>query len=137
MPIVASALSSSAARFLVVYDEPDLLSVTEMVLHSWGHQTQGFTDPLKALEAFRATPDEFSAAVLDIRMPKMTGPDLAKELIKIRKDLPIVFMTAFELEPEMFANLPIVYKNQDGLKKPYVPAELCKVVRQRIGASSA
>ena len=129
--IVSSAVPSTS-RFLVVDDEPDLLSVTEMVLHSWGHQTQGFTDPLRALDAFRANPNEFSVALLDIRMPKMMGPDLAKELIKIRSDMPIVFMTAFEFGPEIFANLPIVYKNQDVLKKPYAPAELCKVVKQRL-----
>jgi CheY-like chemotaxis protein len=132
-----SSAARSARRFLVVDDEPDLLSVTETVLHTWGHQTQGFTDPLKALGAFRTSPDEFSVALLDIRMPKMSGPDLAKELVKIRKDLPIVFMTAFEFDPEIFAHLPIVYKNQDVLKKPYAPLELCQVVKARIGASSA
>ena len=50
---MSSAAPALAKHFHVVDDEPDLLSVTEMVLATWGHQTQRFTDPRKALDAFR------------------------------------------------------------------------------------
>lgn len=129
--------SPSSAKFLIVDDEPDLLAVTDMVLKNWGHKTTCFTDPAKALLAFRLAPDDYAAALLDIRMPHMTGPDLAKELLAIRKNLPIVFMTAFEFDPVIFAHLPLVYKVQDVVKKPYDPQDLCSVVKQHIGTYAA
>lgn len=134
---LSSQQSSEAKRFLVVDDEADLLSVTEMVLHTWGHQTQSFTDPRKALDAFRVVPNEFSVALIDIRMPHMSGPELAKEILRIRADLPIVFMTAFEFDPVAFAGLPLVYKSRDVVRKPYAPMDLCKVVKEHVAASSA
>jgi CheY-like chemotaxis protein len=96
---VSSVLSSppSTRKFLVVDDEADLLAAADLVLKAWGHKTECFTDPIKALEAFRAAPNDYAVALLDIRMPRMTGTELAKELVKIRRNLPIVFMSAFEL----------------------------------------
>lgn len=128
---------SSPSKFLIVDDEPDLLAVTDMVLKSWGHRTECFADPVKALLAFRLTPADYSAALLDIRMLRMNGPDLAKELLAIRKNLPIVFMTAFEFDPVIFAHLPLAYKPQDVVKKPYDPQDLCSVVKHHMGADSA
>ena len=134
---MTSVLSSLAAKLLVVDDEPDLLAVTDMVLKGWGHRTECFTDPAKALLAFRLAPNDYSVALLDIRMPHMSGPDLAKELLNIRRNLPVVFITAFEFDPVVFAHLPLVYKSQDVVMKPYAPMDLCKVVKQHIAASLA
>ncbi len=128
---------SPPSKFLIVDDEPDLLAVTDMVLKNWGHKTECFADPAKALLAFKLAPNDYAAALLDIRMPHMTGPDLAKELMAIRKDLPIVFMTGFEFDPVIFAHLPLAYKPQDVVKKPYDPQDLCSVVKQHMGAYAA
>ena len=48
---------------------------------------------IEALELFRAEPDRFDLVITDMTMPHMTGDKLAKELIKIRPDIPIILCT--------------------------------------------
>ncbi len=50
---------------------------------------------IEALEAFRNNPDGFDLVITDMTMPNMTGKDLAKELMVIRPDIPIILCTGF------------------------------------------
>lgn len=38
--------------------------------------------------------DQTRCLLLDVAMPEMTGPDLQQELIRRRRDIPIIFITA-------------------------------------------
>jgi CheY-like chemotaxis protein len=40
-------------------------------------------------------PDSFDVVVTDMTMPQMTGIDLAKEILKVRSDIPIILCTGF------------------------------------------
>ena len=51
----------------------------KIVLESNGFKIQAFTDPILALRNFTA--GSYDLALLDIRMPKITGLGLCKELI--------------------------------------------------------
>ena len=53
------------------------------------------TSSVEALEVFRAKPDEYDLVITDMTMPNMTGTDLAKELMSIRSDIPIILCTGF------------------------------------------
>jgi CheY-like chemotaxis protein len=48
------------------------------------------TDSTAALERFKSAPDDFDLVITDMSMPKMSGDQLAAELMKIRKDVPIL-----------------------------------------------
>jgi CheY-like chemotaxis protein len=48
-----------------------------------------------ALQAFRANPESFDLVITDLTMPHMTGIDLAKEILGIRVDTPIILCTGF------------------------------------------
>jgi len=51
------------------------------------------TDSVAALERFQSTPDDFDLLITDMAMPNMSGDQLAAELIKARKDFPILLCT--------------------------------------------
>ncbi len=53
------------------------------------------TGSFETLEAFRAAPDKFDLVITDSTMPNMTGIQLAKILIDIRSDIPIIICTGF------------------------------------------
>ena len=44
-----------------------------------GYQVKSFSDPLAALEEFRADPSLFDMVITDLTMPRMTGLDLAEK----------------------------------------------------------
>ncbi len=46
-------------------------------------------------EAFRSNPNAFDLVITDMTMPNMMGKDLAKKLMSIRPDIPIILCTGF------------------------------------------
>jgi two-component system cell cycle sensor histidine kinase/response regulator CckA len=53
------------------------------------------TSSIEGLEAFRGKPDRFDLVITDFTMPNMTGMELAKELLKLRSDIPIILCTGY------------------------------------------
>jgi PAS domain S-box-containing protein len=89
---------SSPARILLVDDQAGNLEVLETVLASPDHELVQAHSAEEALLALLG--QEFAAIVLDIRMPGMSGIELA-QIIKQRKrtqHVPILFLTAYLLE---------------------------------------
>ena len=82
-------------RVLLVDDEEMLVEMGREMLEELGYQVTAMTDSGKALELFRARPDQFDVIVTDMTMPGMTGMELARELLHIRPDLPIILCTGY------------------------------------------
>ncbi|MSO76437.1 MAG: response regulator [Alphaproteobacteria bacterium] len=82
-------------RVLFVDDEPGLVAIAEQIFKGAGYAVVGATDPLTALRLFRAEPGAWDLVVTDYTMPRMTGIDLAREIMAIRPDLPIITCTGY------------------------------------------
>ncbi len=82
-------------RVLFVDDEPAIAGLAARMLGSYGYHVTSRTDPLSALELFRKDPRAFDLVVTDMTMPDMTGDRLAREILEIRPDMPIVLCTGF------------------------------------------
>ena len=65
------------------------------ILQNWGYDVESSTDSLQALERFKADPNRFDLVISDIGMPNMSGDELARELLKIRVNLPIIICTGY------------------------------------------
>ena len=75
---------------LMVEDEKHLADVYSKLLNDLGYRTLAKTDSREALEIFRNSPDSFDLLITDQTMPGMTGMDLAKQILQIRPDMPII-----------------------------------------------
>ena len=82
-------------RILFVDDEKMLVDIGQQVLQRLGYDVVSRTSPIEALELFKAKPDFFDLVITDKTMPGMTGDALAKELISIRPDLPVIICTGY------------------------------------------
>ncbi len=80
---------------LVVDDEQNIVNITERMLRRLGYEVISEIDAIKALEIFRTDPDRFDLVITDLTMPHMTGKDLAKELVSVRSDIPVILTTGF------------------------------------------
>ncbi|MBI4182742.1 MAG: PAS domain S-box protein [Proteobacteria bacterium] len=94
-PIPAGEALVGRERILVVDDEPLLARLAEQSLGRLGYRVEAMTSPLAALDAFRADPSGWDAVVTDQTMPQMTGADLTRELLALRRDLPVVICTGY------------------------------------------
>ena len=80
-------------RVLFVDDIELNVLLGKEVLERVGCHVIGLTDSMKALDVFKASPEEFDVVVTDQTMPNQTGFELATKLLAIRPDLPIIMLT--------------------------------------------
>jgi CheY-like chemotaxis protein len=115
-------------RILFVDDEPTLLEIGTELLGRLGYRVATCADGHSALETFHASVDEFDLVITDMTMPGLTGDKLARELVKIRPDLPVILCTGFG-NAVMGQNV-----RHPGVKaylmKPFVLRDLAKTIRQ-------
>jgi CheY-like chemotaxis protein len=80
---------------MVVDDERSLVALAEETLAELGYEPAGFDSSVAALEAFRAEPQRFDLVLTDETMPDLSGVELAREIRRLRPDLPIVLMSGY------------------------------------------
>jgi DNA-binding response OmpR family regulator len=97
-------------RILVVDDEPDILLTFKIVLEENGFKTDAFNDPILALRNFTA--GSYDLVILDIRMPRITGLGLYKELRKIDNKVRICFLSAISNYQEFSKYFPTINESQ-------------------------
>ncbi len=92
---LASPLPEGKGRILVVDDEKILLEMLESMLTQLGYQVATSGNGADAFEEFKACPEKYDLIITDQTMPKMQGTELAREVLKIRADIPIILSTGF------------------------------------------
>jgi PAS domain S-box-containing protein len=121
----------------VVYidDDPVMVLMVQGLLQSAGYRVSCFEDPQRAIAALRAQPAEFDAVVTDYNMPGLSGLDVARELARIRPDLPVVMSSGYFTD-EVFAAA-----TQAGvrslLQKEYTLEQLIGIVRHVLAEQPA
>jgi two-component system, cell cycle sensor histidine kinase and response regulator CckA len=114
-------------RVLFVDDEQAIVGMGKKMLETLGYTVVAKTSSTEALEAFSAHPDEFDLVITDQTMPHMTGDMLAKELLHIRSDVPIILCTGYseEINEEKAKAIGI----REFVKKPIVTLDMAKTIR--------
>src|SRR5216684_9215289 len=80
---------------MIVDDERSLVMLAEETLAELGYEPTGFDSSVAALLAFRAEPQRFDLVLTDESMPDMSGVELAREVRRVRPELPIVLMSGY------------------------------------------
>lgn len=123
----ATILPAGHERILLVDDEEEIIYLEKQMLERLGYQISFRTSSVDALEAFKANPDTFDLVITDMTMPNMTGDQLAKELISIKPDIPIILCTGFSEWIDREKSEAIGIKGF--LMKPVVLNKIAKMVR--------
>jgi DNA-binding response OmpR family regulator len=118
-------------KVLVVDDETDIAEVVKRGLELQGMQVDAFNDPQKALEHFK--PNTYEVVVLDIRMPRMNGFQLYREIMKRDDKARVLFITAFEESPEEFRKAFPELDAHRFMRKPFTISKLKDRILQGIG----
>jgi PAS domain S-box-containing protein len=124
------ALERGSERILFVDDEKMLVDIGQQALERLGYEVVCRTSPIEALELFRAKPDHFDLVITDQTMPGMTGDALARELMEIRSNLPVIVCTGYS------QTLDPVRAQKIGIKalvmKPLLIHELAAAVKKAL-----
>lgn len=122
------SIATGTERVLLVDDEISIVALEKKVLERQGYSVVGRTSSIDALEAFKAHPDAYDLIISDMNMPNMTGVQLAKEMLTIRPDIPIIICTGFS--ERMSENIAKDIGVKGFLMKPVVMAEMAKEMRR-------
>lgn len=84
---------ASGHLVLIVDDDLRIRRYIKTILQSADVQVLEASDGLEALEMFRACTSRIDLVITDIRMPRMTGTDLAKSLRSNCPTIPLIFVS--------------------------------------------
>jgi DNA-binding NtrC family response regulator len=111
----------------VIDDEADLAYLFKEALNQIdGVEVLAFTDPLLALEHFKANHQNYRVVISDYRMPTMTGLELLSKIKDVSPAATRIMMSAFEIQDELFQEYKCVDKF---LQKPVLMTLLIDEVR--------
>src|SRR5919197_2613766 len=113
-------------RIAIVDDEPDITTVLRRGLEHNGFTVDAFNDPQAALASFK--PGNYDLMIIDIRMPKISGFELYRELKKIDAGVKVCFLTAFEIYYEEFRRMFPAIDVRAFIRKPVSIAALVSQV---------
>ena len=127
---VEPLLMGGTERVLFIDDEQALVDVGEQILKNLRYEVTVRTSSIEALELFRQQPERFDLVITDMTMPNMTGDRLAKELLRIRADIPVVLCTGFSehLTEEAAKEMGI----RELAMKPLVTSDLAQTIRRAL-----
>ena len=91
-----SELNANRLRVLFVDDEAAIVKIGKRLLERTGYTVEAVENSTDALELFKAFPDKYSLVITDLTMPHMTGIELAREIMAIRPDTPVILCTGYE-----------------------------------------
>jgi CheY-like chemotaxis protein len=88
-------IPTGSERILFVDDEEALVEMGEDILAELGYDVTSRMDSREALALLKSDPSRFDLVITDQTMPEMTGIELAREVLAIRADMPIIMCTGF------------------------------------------
>jgi PAS domain S-box-containing protein len=124
---------SEKATILVVDDEELIRRVASMTLTAAGYTVIEATDGQHAIEVYRQESERIGLVLLDLTMPTLSGHDAFRTLLKINRDIKVLFASGYaaeqlsDMEKQLMAGF---------VKKPYRPSDLLKAVEEALSRSS-
>jgi CheY-like chemotaxis protein len=129
-------LTNDNRRMLVADDDPAILRLIATILEKENFNVVTARDGREAYKILQADPN-FTAAILDVVMPHISGPELVRYMKSEDrlKRIPVMMMTAEQdpkLSSDSFSAGAVVF-----LPKPFTTAQLQIMLQMLIGKKTA
>jgi two-component system, cell cycle sensor histidine kinase and response regulator CckA len=118
--------TSGVPRVLVVDDEPGIRALANRALRNAGYDVTTAADGIEGLDVDERQPEPFDVFVLDVRMPNMTGDELAQQLRRRHPDCKVLYFTGFA--DQLVNSKPVLCGNEAFIEKPAQPTALLEAV---------
>jgi len=113
---------------LLVDDEKPLLALLQRFLERAGYRVDVSETGFGALEKCRAAPCPYTVAVLDLKLPDISGAELLPLLLKAAPELKVIVSSGTPFSP---AALPEAQRARvEALLKPFLPKELLAAIER-------
>lgn len=113
-------MEQESIKLLVVEDDQNLGDLLSEYLEAKGYDTDLRRNGKEGLEAFRVA--HYDLCIFDVMMPEKDGFSLAKDVLKINPETPIIFLTAKSMKEDKLEGFKL--GADDYLTKPFSMEEL-------------
>jgi len=123
----AAGSSRGKEKILVAEDNDALRDAAKEILEGLGYHVISAPDGDTAVRVFEKAHDSIDLVLLDVVMPRLSGPDAYAKMAAIRPGIPVIFATGYATEKNLVAATSV-----DGsiiLQKPYGRASLGDAIR--------
>jgi DNA-binding response OmpR family regulator len=129
---VSERASTEARRILAIEDDSALRRVLKRLFETEGYSVDLAKDGVSGLEGFRN--GRYSAIVLDLRLPDISGQDVCQQITRVAPGLPVIVLSA---KAEVADKVVLLEMGAcDYVTKPFSPRELLARVRAAVRRSA-
>ena len=123
------------ARLLIVDDDPDIAQVLKLGLQQNGFLVDSFTNSEEALQSFKSNAESYRLLLSDVRMPGLSGIQLARKVKEINPNVKVILITAFEIKDNEFSKVFPSTQVDGFVQKPIGIREMTNKILSVIGES--
>ena len=116
-------------------DDSDIVQVLKMGLLKNRFLVEAFTNPDEALQSFKSDAESYCLLLSDIRMPGLSGMQLARKVKEINPKVKVILMTAFEIRDSEFSKVFPSTQVDGFVQKPIGIRDLTDKILSLIGES--
>lgn len=132
-PSRTADLATAGEQILLAEDEPAVRDGLERILRFAQYRVVAAATGEEAWQMYRAAPDNFDLALLDVIMPGFGGREVARRIRHLRPGCPLIFCTGYDPDADtaddgILADVPT-------LTKPVTAKKLLRAVRSALTAS--
>jgi signal transduction histidine kinase/CheY-like chemotaxis protein len=126
-------IGSGNEQIMVVDDEKTITSIAEQFLSNFGYKVDVFNDGDEALKRFKKQPDFYDLIITDMAMPNMDGASLARKILSLKPELPVVLCTGFSesINSELAAEIGIKLFVLKPISYPDLLGEIRRILDSR------
>jgi DNA-binding NtrC family response regulator len=109
----------------IMDDEEDIVSLFLEAIEQYGYFVLGFTNPNILINYIHQHPDRIGLILIDYKLPRLTGCELAKQIFRINPKIKMILVSAYDDIKNNDLNLEIV-------KKPITLSKLLRIIQQHL-----
>ena len=113
-------------------DEARVRKLIVDVLTSHGYKVLEATRGEEAIRMCKTHKESIELAVVDVVMPEMSGPDLVRQIARLRPQMRVLYISGYT--DEAIVHHGIQNSGAAFLQKPFVPDALARKVREVLDA---
>jgi DNA-binding NtrC family response regulator len=122
------------SKIMVIDDDFDIATLVKITLQKNGFKNVfAFTKPSLALEHFKINYEDYCLVIADIRMPEMNGFEFAKAVGRVKPEIKVLLMTAFDIDDTLLKMNTKYNDNVGGIiQKPVSSDKLARMIIAQI-----